>query len=150
MRRRVQAGVAGLALACLLTAGCVAERYKPAASLPASWDSANPCADLQQVRNSRPRYPEAAAEREQQGWVALKYHVAADGDVFNVRVVASSPQGLFDQASAEAVARWRYQPTNYPVRNCTHVYVYALETAKPPTTGKEDGSFAAFEEIRAR
>jgi TonB family protein len=150
MGTRIQAELAGVSLACLLTAGCVTERYQPAASLPASFRSENPCAALDQVRNIRPSYPRAAAAHEQQGWVALKYHVAASGEVFNVRVVASSPQGLFDDASAAALARWRYEPMRYPIGNCTHVYVYTLGTERASTPGNETGSFAAFEAIPAR
>jgi TonB family protein len=145
----IQAARAASFVGCVLIAGCVTERFQPAAALPSSFGSGNPCERLQPVRNARPSYPQHAARQEQQGWVALKYHVAANGDVFNVRVVASSPQGMFEDVSAAALTGRRYEPVTYPIANCMHVYVYTLGTEKAPAPATMDGSFAAFEKISA-
>ena len=150
MQTRIHARLMGVLLACLVAAGCVKERYHPASALPARWTAQNACGNLEQVQKVRPRYPLDAAAHRHQGWVALKYHVAANGDVFNVRVVASSPRGVFDDASAAALVNWRYEPMTYPVPNCTHVYVFTLNDGPPPAPATQAGSFAAFEAIPAR
>ena len=60
----------------------------------------------------------------------MKYHVAANGDVVNVRVVASSPAGVFDDASVAALAHSRYAAMSYPVRNCSQIDYYTLNGAE--------------------
>jgi periplasmic protein TonB len=45
-----------------------------------------------------------------EGWVNLSYMVTADGKVTGVKVLDSSPAGVFDAAAARAMARVRYKP----------------------------------------
>ncbi len=55
-------------------------------------------------------YPPAAEARGVQGFVTLSYDVGLDGLVKNVTVVASEPDGIFDEAAIAALARWRFEP----------------------------------------
>ena len=115
---RIAGTIIGLA-AGVMGAGCAKDGYwKPATSMPAGFGADNPCDRVSQSA-TRSWVPSA-----RDGWVALKYHVASNGDVFNVRVIASSPEGVFDEAAAATVERWRYRPMRYALRNCSHVQVY--------------------------
>ena len=66
---------------------------------------------LTRLKPLQPQYPRAALVREQEGWVEIAYTVAANGKVTDIKVLRSSPPGLFDNAAKDAVARLIYQPT---------------------------------------
>ncbi len=55
-------------------------------------------------------YPAVARRKNIEGWVELSYQVTAQGSVAQIKVVNSSPAGIFDDAAAKALARARYQP----------------------------------------
>lgn len=57
-----------------------------------------------------PPYPRKAALEGIEGWVRLEVRVGADGLVRNVRVLASSPPRVFDDAAIRAVRRWKWKP----------------------------------------
>jgi protein TonB len=57
-----------------------------------------------------PQYPPAAAARDIEGWVQVRFAVTPTGGVRDAVVVASEPGTVFDEAALEAVARWRYNP----------------------------------------
>ncbi|HKZ74768.1 MAG TPA: energy transducer TonB [Steroidobacteraceae bacterium] len=76
----------------------------------AARDAVVSASTLKLVRSSEPRYPLAARQRDQNGWVDLEFTVGTDGSVGNVTVLRSEPAGLFEAAATEAVAKWRYRP----------------------------------------
>ncbi|HZP12187.1 MAG TPA: energy transducer TonB [Nevskiaceae bacterium] len=117
------AGIAVFA-AALLSAGCATAPPAPTHA-PLALGAANPCASLEETRHYRPQFPREAVA--QQGWVAMTYHVAANGEVIDVRVVASSPEGVFEHASIAALSHSRYAAMNYPVRNCSQIDYYRLD-----------------------
>ena len=83
--------------ACLtaaLLAGCVGGHNRP----------------VQLVEDAGPLYPAAARAEGIEGWVKLGYDISVDGRVENLRVLESSPPGVFEGAAMAAVARWRYRP----------------------------------------
>jgi len=55
-----------------------------------------------------PVYPQGAGE--QGGGVELQLTVKPDGTTTDVKVTASQPAGIFDQAAIDAASQWRYQP----------------------------------------
>lgn len=57
-----------------------------------------------------PQYPAHLRGRNVEGWVRVRFTVAADGTVKDARVVAAAPENAFDSAALAAVARWRYRP----------------------------------------
>lgn len=57
-----------------------------------------------------PTYPTEAAKAGVGGQVLLKVLVAADGSVREVVVERSSPEGVFDAVTLEAVRQWRFAP----------------------------------------
>ena len=64
---------------------------------------------MQLVEDAGPLYPEAARAEGIEGWVRLRYDITSDGQVENIRVLESSPPGVFDAAATTAVAQWRYR-----------------------------------------
>src|SRR5690606_27364332 len=57
-----------------------------------------------------PKYPAEAAKAGLDGQVLLKVLVAADGSVRKAVVERSSPAGVFDAVTLEAVRQWRFTP----------------------------------------
>jgi TonB family protein len=57
-----------------------------------------------------PNYPRRALARGIEGWVELQFTIDETGAVIDPVVVASSPQDVFDNATINAVSRWRYNP----------------------------------------
>jgi TonB family protein len=114
-----------LCLGAALLCGCEGYAWNHQERAPRP--SSNACDQLIEIRRVLPIYPREAALDEIQGFVALRYHVAPTGDVFNVRVVAADPhEELLAQASVAALVQWKYAPSTYPVRNCHLTDYYVL------------------------
>jgi protein TonB len=58
----------------------------------------------------RPAYPESARRAGIQGTTLLRIHIEADGHVSDVSVQRSAGHQSLDEAAAEAVRRWRFEP----------------------------------------
>jgi len=67
-------------------------------------------ASLTRVRVIQLDYPVDALRKNIEGWVDLSYMVTADGKVTKVKVLSSSPAGVFDAAASRAMSRVRYKP----------------------------------------
>jgi periplasmic protein TonB len=67
-------------------------------------------ASLTRVKGIELDYPTEALRRSIEGWVDVSYTVTAEGKVTTVKVLDSSPRGMFDAAAAKALTRVRYQP----------------------------------------
>lgn len=57
-----------------------------------------------------PVYPDLFRARFVKATVDLQFTVKPNGETTDVRVVASSAPGIFDEAAIDAVSHWRYQP----------------------------------------
>ena len=58
----------------------------------------------------RPVYPESARRAGIQGTTLLRIHIETDGRVSDVSVERSAGHQSLDQAAADAVRRWRFEP----------------------------------------
>jgi TonB family protein len=67
-------------------------------------------ASLTRVRSIQLDYPDGALRKNIEGWVDVSYMVTADGKVTKVKVMDSSPAGVFDAAATRALSRLRYKP----------------------------------------
>ncbi len=67
-------------------------------------------ADLTKLKAIELEYPRGALAKNIEGWVSLSYMVTAEGKVTGVKVLDSSPTGVFDEAAVRALARVRYKP----------------------------------------
>jgi len=65
---------------------------------------------LKPVKRLALEYPASALARNIEGWVEISFTVAADGSIANVKVLNSSPAGVFDEAATKAASRLRYKP----------------------------------------
>jgi len=57
-----------------------------------------------------PRYPKAAFEQSITGKVELRVEVDATGRAGAIRVLSSTPAGVFDAVSIEAAQKWTFEP----------------------------------------
>ena len=67
-------------------------------------------APLSPLERVLPQYPRDAAEQRLEGHVVMELTVDADGQVRDVIVVESHPQGVFDDAARIAMEQWRFAP----------------------------------------
>ena len=59
---------------------------------------------------SAPLFQLKALRRNIEGWVDVSYMVTAEGKVTTIKVLDSSPRGVFDAAATRALVRVRYRP----------------------------------------
>ena len=57
-----------------------------------------------------PYYPAAAVRKRLEGRVLMEANVDRNGRVSDVSVVASEPEGLFDDAAVRSFSLWKYCP----------------------------------------
>jgi TonB family protein len=69
-----------------------------------------PESSLTRLKGIELDYPTDALRKNVEGWVDLSYVVTADGKVTTVKVIGSSPQGVFEAAATKALLRVRYAP----------------------------------------
>jgi TonB family protein len=55
-------------------------------------------------------YPEDELQRGQAGWVLVGFTIESDGEVQDIQVIDSSPEGIFDQAALAGMSGCRYRP----------------------------------------
>ncbi len=67
-------------------------------------------ATLTRLKQIELDYPDTALRKNIEGWVDLAYAIGADGKVSKVKVLDSSPAGVFDTAATRAISRLRYKP----------------------------------------
>lgn len=58
----------------------------------------------------RPMYPHRARLRKIEGFAVLEFVVSPDGMTRDVRVIASQPGDIFENAAVRAAGRWRFTP----------------------------------------
>ena len=66
--------------------------------------------DLTKVKALVLDYPVGALSKGIEGWVSVSYTVTAEGKVTGVKVMDSSPAGVFEAAATQALSRVRYKP----------------------------------------
>ncbi|MDP5028881.1 MAG: energy transducer TonB [Paraglaciecola sp.] len=55
-------------------------------------------------------YPRRALQRGIEGYVDLEFTVTKQGSVRDPKVVAASPEGIFEQAAMDAALKYKYKP----------------------------------------
>ncbi len=121
-------GVMVMLALCAALLSCAAERgfLRPRVA-PQGVEARNACASLRQLSSINPIYPREAMPVKQDGWVLLQYDVSAGGVPINVTVLDSSPQGVFDQASLNAISKWRYVRKGFATADCVHLDSYSMK-----------------------
>lgn len=62
------------------------------------------------VKSVTPDYPTRAQRKHQEGYVDLHFTSSTAGEVKDIVVAASEPQGVFDEAAIRALKRWKFKP----------------------------------------
>jgi protein TonB len=57
-----------------------------------------------------PIYPPRATERGIEGYVVIRYTIAANGTVRDPEVIEAKPARIFDRAALRAVKKWKFKP----------------------------------------
>ena len=70
-----------------------------------------PISSLKRTNYVAPRYPRSAQRRNITGWVDVSFTVDRSGNVSNVGILDSKPGDVFNEAAAEAVSQWRFEPS---------------------------------------
>ncbi len=73
---------------------------------------------LKKTRNVSPEYPPRALADKIAGSVTVEFTVTTSGEPRDIRVVESTPPGVFDRATLNAVRRWHWEspPVEIPMR----------------------------------
>jgi len=80
----------------------------------------------------KPAFPRRALRRNiDVGWVSAKLLVTRSGRVVEVKIVSSSPRGVFDEAVKRAVRAWVFTPARYGGRTvecwCRQTFEFRVE-----------------------
>jgi len=59
------------------------------------------------------QYPPRAKAKGQKGYVVLSLLIGVTGEIEQVTVVESYPEGLFDDAALQGVSQWKFAPAMY-------------------------------------
>lgn len=59
------------------------------------------------------QYPPRAKAKGQKGYVVLSLLIGVTGEIEQVKVVESYPEGLFDDAALQGINQWKFAPAMY-------------------------------------
>lgn len=74
------------------------------------WDEAQVDSKPIALFRVKPVYPQNAMNKNINGRVTIKLLVDRDGTVKTVEVLEAEPEGMFEEATVNAVSQWRFQP----------------------------------------
>jgi protein TonB len=77
-----------------------------------------------------PEYPQRALPLNIEGYVVVGFSVDQAGQVFDARVLESSPTKIFDRAALRAITKFRYKPRvvgGKPVVTANQRYKFVFE-----------------------
>ncbi len=66
--------------------------------------------ELTRTQYKAPVYPRGAARRKLSGWVQLMFVVNTAGSVEDIRIMASEPSEIFNDAAIKSLSGWTYEP----------------------------------------
>ena len=62
------------------------------------------------VKRVEPMYPAMAAKKNIEGEVVLQFDISKTGTTENIKVIKSTPEGVFDKSAITALKQWKYKP----------------------------------------
>ena len=86
------------------------------------------------VSTVRPKYPWRARANGVEGFVELAFEVDPDGNVGEVEVLGSIPEGIFDRAASSALRKWKFLPLpdGEATRRMVKTFDFSLEEKLEP------------------
>jgi len=109
----------------ILAAGCSPLPLLPVAPMPSEESILDSCRLLKIIRRGEVRFPRSAMASGQEGWVRMQVDVERDGVPLNIRVVDSSPKGVFEDAAVASMKEFRF--ANKEMESCGMVFKYQLK-----------------------
>lgn len=64
----------------------------------------------QPIKRVEPTYPASAISENQEGYVVMEFDITETGTTANIKVIDSSPKGVFDDSAMTALKEWHYKP----------------------------------------
>ncbi|MCP3923089.1 MAG: energy transducer TonB [Desulfobacterales bacterium] len=83
-------------------------------------------APLPKFRRS-PVYPYRARRLNIEGEVVLKFVVTSKGDVSDIKVVKSTPKGVFEKSAIRCVSAWKFSPGELSGSSVNSIFVVPLK-----------------------
>ncbi len=71
-------------------------------------------------------YPFGAHQDKVEGFVLVNFSVTKSGEVTNIRVLESEPEGIFDQAAIDSLKRSFYVPSSRAFNEVTRRIVFKI------------------------
>ena len=62
------------------------------------------------ISRDAPRYPTRAIKTQTEGWVEISFSIDTKGKPFDLQVISSEPEGMFEKAALKSVGKWRFSP----------------------------------------
>ena len=62
------------------------------------------------TKRIEPIYPDKAIKENLEGFVVLKFDITETGSTDNIKIVKSSPKGIFEKNAIAAFKQWQYKP----------------------------------------
>ncbi|MEM1080118.1 MAG: energy transducer TonB [Pseudomonadota bacterium] len=110
------------------TPACI--MHSPTAQTPQA-ESIEAISPVLLVRVS-PGYPREAVLNDVEGLVVLSFEIDPKGRTQDIRVETSEPPGVFDESAVQAVSRWLYKPSSFPIgQRHTMRIDFLLDSEKP-------------------
>jgi len=60
-----------------------------------------------------PVFPPRARSRGIEGYVIFSLLIGVTGDIEQIKVIESSPEGVFEEAATQGISQWRFEPALY-------------------------------------
>lgn len=76
----------------------------------------------------QPNYPFVAKQRQIEGWVKLALTIDEIGTVINVKILASEPEDMFEEAALNAVEQWRYLSEHFYNQTVEQIIYFNLHS----------------------
>lgn len=78
------------------------------------------------INHVEPTWPQIALSEKIEGSVSMSFSINTDGSVDNVKVIASTPDKLFEKASIKALSQWKYAELDQPLSNIKTKFDFTL------------------------
>ena len=86
----------------------------------------------QPIKFCNPDYPRKALLEGLEGYVVLEFRLSRAGVPFDIEVIESVPEGLFDRVAIKAFECWRFEPAD-EVRQSTYTLHFSLSKDEDPS-----------------
>jgi TonB family protein len=80
----------------------------------------------QLLTHIEPIWPAKAVNKKIEGSVTLSFSINTDGSVDNIKIIESTPNGMFDKSSIKALSQWMYAELEKPLYDIKTRFDFSL------------------------